>query len=131
MENAIKSVVENWNNKNISNKNKNIKKKLTSEEERNLIQAIRFSHLSHSDLISLSIDPILAQYKDLILLGLSFRLNAYENINKIENLDKNINFNPRKYLKDQNTYLGNYTNKSKTTFLTIRQVEKSKHESSK
>jgi len=46
--------------------------------------------------------------KDLILLGLSFRLNAYENVNKFENLENKINYNPRKYIKDQNSYLGNF-----------------------
>lgn len=55
----------------------------------------------------------MSEYKDLILLGLSFRLNAYENANKIENLDKNINYNPRKYIRDQNIYLGNYSHKNK------------------
>lgn len=110
---VIKRVFEKWNNNINLIKNKFVKKRLTLDEERNLVYSIRFSHLSHSDLISLSIDPVMTEYKDLILLGLSFRLNAYENIDKIGNIDKNINFNPRKYLKDQNTYLGNYFNKGK------------------
>jgi len=106
-------VLNKWNQKVIEINNKYEKKKLTLDEEKKLIESIRFSHLSHSDLISLSIDPIMSQYKDLILLGLSFRLNAYENANKIENSVKNINYNPRKYLKDQKTYLGNSANPNK------------------
>jgi len=110
-------VQDKWNDRVDQIKKKFEKRKLTSEEERKLIESIRFSHLSHSDLISFSIDPMMSQYKDLILLGLSFRLNAYENTNKIKNLDKNINYKPRKYLKDQNIYLGNYTNKSKNKLM--------------
>jgi hypothetical protein len=40
---------------------------LTSEEERTLIECIRFSFLSHSDLLSLSIDPILQNHRDLVI----------------------------------------------------------------
>ena len=41
-------------------------KQLTSEEERSLVECIRFSYLSHSDLLSLSIDPIIQNHRDLV-----------------------------------------------------------------
>lgn len=113
--------MDKYNNKIISINKKYEKRKLTLDEEKKLIESIRFSHLSHSDLISLSLDPIMSQYKELILLGLSFRLNAYENANKIDDLNQNINFNPRKYIADQNKYLGNYAKKNKMNNFNIQE----------
>jgi hypothetical protein len=117
LQETIKNIESKWNSINSTIQNKFQKKRLTKEEERKLLESIRFSHLSHSDLISLSIDPIMGENKDLILLGLSFRLNAYESVNKSENTDNKINYNSRKYLKDQNIYLGNFSNKSKQIYL--------------
>ena len=74
------------------------KKKLTPEEEKTLVYCIRFSFLSHSDLISLTNEPIMKDYKDLILQGLSARLNTYENTSESRNL---INLKPRTYLRGQ------------------------------
>ena len=68
------------------------KKKLTKDEEKALIYCIRFSFLSHADLISLSNDPIMQDYKDLVLQGLSARLNTYENTDDQKHL---INLIPR------------------------------------
>ena len=53
------------------NKLENIKEKFTikflkTEEERVLIECIRFSYLTHSELLSLSIDPIIQNHKDLV-----------------------------------------------------------------
>ena len=76
------------------------KKKLTKDEEKSLVYCIRFSFLSHADLISLSNDPIMGDYKDLLLQGLSARLNSYENTDKQKTL---INLTPRHYLKGQQT----------------------------
>ena len=111
-ENSIKNILTKWNINILEQKNKTKKVKLTKEEERKLIECIRISNLSHSDLISLSIDPLFADNKDLILYGLSLRLNNYEATNKldIENNKININPNPRNYIRDQNKYLDNYTN---------------------
>lgn len=109
-ENSINNILNKWNSKIFEQKNKNNKVKLNKEEERKLIESIRISNLSHSDLISLSVEPIFADYKDLILYGLSLRLNNYESTNKLENNDIVINQNPRNYLRDQNKYLNNYTN---------------------
>ena len=74
------------------------KKRLTPEEEKALIYCIRFSFLSHTDLISLTNEPIMKDYKDLLLQGLSARLNSYENTNEPRSL---INATPRKYLREQ------------------------------
>ena len=77
-------------------KQNSIKKRLSPEEEKNLVSCIRFSFLSHADLISLNNEPIMDNFKDLIMQGLSARLDTYENAN-----EKNIiiNLKPRKYLK--------------------------------
>ena len=77
---------------------KSKKKRLTPEEEKTLVYCIRFSFLSHADLISLSNDPIMKDYKDLLLQGLSARLNTYENTDDQKNL---INLTPRNYLRGQ------------------------------
>ena len=74
------------------------KKKLTKDEEKALVYCIRFSFLSHADLISLSNDPIMGDYKDLLLQGLSARLNTYENTDEQKPL---INLTPRHYLRGQ------------------------------
>ena len=74
------------------------KKRLTPEEEKTLVYCIRFSFLSHADLISLSNDPIMKDYKDLLLQGLSARLNTYENTDDQKHL---INLTPRIYLRGQ------------------------------
>ena len=77
-------------------KQNSIKKRLSPEEEKNLVSCIRFSFLSHADLISLNNEPIMDNFKDLIMQGLSARLDTYENAK-----EKNIiiNLKPRKYLK--------------------------------
>ena len=61
------------------NKKKLIKKRLTQEEERDLISCIRLSFLPHSDLILLNNEPLMNNFKDLIMQGLSARLDTYEN----------------------------------------------------
>jgi hypothetical protein len=83
------------------------KKRLTPEEEKTLIYCIRFSFLSHSDLISLTNEPIMKDYKDLILQGLSARLNTYENTSEPRHL---INLKPRTYLRGQQASNQNNTN---------------------
>ena len=74
------------------------KKRLTPEEEKMLILCIRFSYLSHADLIELTNEPIMENYKDLILQGLSARLDTYENTNDKKTI---INLTPRHYLRGQ------------------------------
>ena len=55
-----------WKNKLDKIKDKFKVKILKTEEERVLIECIRFSYLSHSDLLSLSVDPIIQNHKDLV-----------------------------------------------------------------
>ncbi len=76
-------------------KAKMVKKPLTLTEERSLVEAIRFSFLSHSDLLSISIDQNMQNHKDLVLEGLSMRLNTYEKNQKPESFK--INLKPRSY----------------------------------
>ena len=87
-----------WNNHLEELKKNSIKKRLTPEEERVLISCIRLSFLSHADLIILNNEPIMDNFKDLIMQGLSARLDTYENAN-----EKNIiiNLKPRKYLRQK------------------------------
>ena len=67
--------------------------------------------MSHTDLISLTNEPIMKDYKDLLLQGLSARLNSYENTNEPRSL---INATPRKYLREQqaSNKNQNYSNNS-------------------
>ena len=95
-------------------KENSIKKRLSPEEEKILVSCIRFSFLSHADLISLNNEPIMDNFKDLIMQGLSARLDTYENAK-----EKNIiiNLKPRKYLKKNqeiNNPNNNYNNTSST-----------------
>lgn len=110
----IANILDKYNKSILELNIKNQKRRLSKEQERSLINSIRFRHLSHSDLISLSIDTIMEEYKDLILIGLSARLNYYESSNKEQNIEDNLlNSNPRKYLSDQKSYLENYKLKGK------------------
>ena len=95
-ENSPDDPYNNWKNHLIEMEKLSIKKKLTPEEEKALVYCIRFSFLSHADLISLTNEPIMKDYKDLIMQGLSVRLNTYENTNEPRPL---INITPRKYLR--------------------------------
>jgi hypothetical protein len=71
-------------------------RKISAEEERSLIEKIRFSFLTHSDLLNLNTDPLMKEHKDLVLEGLSVRLNTYEISQDSSHLK--INLQPRKYL---------------------------------
>ena len=77
-------------------KKKMIKSILIPEEERSLIEAIRLSYLTHSELLSISLDEIMLNHKDLVLEGLSMRLNNYEKNQKSDSFK--INKNHRKYI---------------------------------
>ena len=88
-------------------KKKSIKNKLTPEEEKMLILCIRFSYLSHPDLIELTNEPIMKNYQELILQGLSARLDPYENSKDKKTI---INLAPRHYLKGQQMSYNNNDN---------------------
>ena len=108
-ENNKQNPYDNW-KKHLDELKKNCEiKRLTPEEEKMLVLCIRFSYLSHADLIGLTNEPIMENYKDLILQGLSARLNTYENTEEKKII---INLTPRHYLRGQNIS-GNYINKNK------------------
>lgn len=75
---------------------KMIKSPLSASDERSLVEAIRFSFLTHSDLLSISLDEVMQNHKDLVLEGLSMRLHNYEKNPKPESFK--INLKPRKYI---------------------------------
>ena len=79
-------------------KKNSIKNRLKPEEEKMLILCIRFSYLSHADLIELTNEPIMEKYQDLILQGISARLDTYENSKDKKTI---INLAPRHYLRGQ------------------------------
>ena len=107
-ENNKQNPYDNW-KKHLDELKKNCEiKRLTPEEEKMLVLCIRFSYLSHADLIGLTNEPIMENYKDLILQGLSARLNTYENTEEKKII---INLTPRHYLRGQNISR-NYINKN-------------------
>ena len=108
-ENNKQNPYDNW-KKHLDELKKNCEiKRLTPEEEKMLVLCIRFSYLSHADLIGLTNEQIMENYKDLILQGLSARLNTYENTEEKKII---INLTPRHYLRGQNISR-NYINKNK------------------
>ena len=94
-------------------KKKLIKKRLTQEEERDLISCIRLSFLSHSDLMLLNNEPLMDNFKDLIMQGLSARLDTYENA---EEKNMIINLKPRNYLTKKENINNNNINNNKNEF---------------
>ena len=93
-------VNEKWKNDLLKLKESVKKRKLTKEEEKELIMCIRFNNLSHTELVRLTNELIMDEYKDLLLKSLSLKLNAYEEMENNEN--KEININQRYYSPYQN-----------------------------
>ena len=91
-------LLQDWSNHLKSLRNKVKKVKLNPEQEHELILCIRFSFLSHKDLMMYTNDPIIGEYKELILQGLSIRLNTYETTPENNLL---ICIKPRKYLNEK------------------------------
>ena len=75
------------------------KKKLNKEEEKELILCIRYNSLSHTELVRLTNESIMDEYKDLLLKALSLKLNSYEGTQDIE--DNLFNMNPRTCLQNK------------------------------
>ena len=72
------------------------RKKITKEQEKELIMCIRFAFLSHNELSKLTNEPIMNDFKDILLRALSLKLNSYEeNQNNESNNNKIFNQNPR------------------------------------
>lgn len=92
-EGAKVDLLQNWNN-HLNDIDKKLEViPLSKEQERELVECIRFSFLSHADLINLTTDPIISEHQDLLLEGLSVRLNSYEST-AIKELK--LNLTPRK-----------------------------------
>ncbi len=73
--------------------------RLSKEEKKELFSTIRYSYMSHEDLLVLTADPVFEQAKDFIVEGLSAKLNTFENAIKKElsiNLEPRTNFDPSK-----------------------------------
>lgn len=67
-------------------------KRLTKDEKIELFKTVRYSYLSHENLISLTSNKTFELAKDFVLEGLSLKLNAFEAGIKQE---PTINTNPR------------------------------------
>ena len=70
------NLLNKWKNYLIHQKNLLIKEPLKKSEEKDLILYIRFSLLSHQDLILISTDSFMNDYNDYVLQGISLRLNT-------------------------------------------------------
>lgn len=66
--------------------------RLSRDKKRELFKTIRYSFLSHEDLINLTVNKTFESAKDYILEGLSVKLNSFENAIKSE---LKINCEPR------------------------------------
>jgi len=72
------------------------RKKLSKEQEKELIMCIRFAYLPHNELVKLINEPLMNDFKDILLQALSLKLNSYEETQNNEIETKNIfNSNPR------------------------------------
>ena len=87
-------LLNNWKTQITEIKSSLVKQPITPEQERELILCIRFSFLTHNELLSYSSNPLLLSHKDLVLEGLSVRLNKFEGANEYP---LRINLTPRKH----------------------------------
>ena len=95
------NINEKW-NKYLNKFKDNVKKKrLTEVQEKDLILCIRFNYLSHSELVKLTNEIIMNEYKDLLLKALSMKLNYYEEESTNDD-NKIFNLNPRNALIQKN-----------------------------
>ena len=53
--------------------------RLTKDQRRELFKTIRYSFMSHEDLLGLTVNAVFAEAKDFIVEGLSVKLNSFEN----------------------------------------------------
>lgn len=56
-------------------------KRLSKEEKEKLLLSIRYSYLKHEELVEAGFNPLFDSAKNLIMQGLSFRLDPYEKSN--------------------------------------------------
>ena len=71
------------------------RKKLNKEQEKELILCIRFAYLPHPDLVKLTNEPIMNDFKDILLQALSLKLNSYEEQNNGIEINRIFNSAPR------------------------------------
>ena len=103
---------EKWKNYLYELKDSIKRKKLSKEQEKELIMCIRFAYIPHNELVKLTNEPMMSDFKDILLQALSLKLNSYEENQNNEIETKNIfNSNPRicfqkieKSINPQNNY---------------------------
>ncbi len=91
-------------------KESNKRKKIDKEQEKELISCIRFNYLPHSELVKLTNEPIMNDYKDLLLQALSLKLYSYEENQSNDINNKLLNSKPRNCLKAINKSMLSNTN---------------------
>ena len=101
-DNKDNNINEKWNKYLNKFKDSIKKKRLTEEQEKDLILCIRFNYLSHSELVKLTNEIIMNEYKDLLLKALSMKLNYYEEEATNDDNNKIFNLNPRNALNQKN-----------------------------
>ena len=85
------------------------RKKLNNEQEKELIMCIRFAFLPHYELNKLINEPVMNDFKDILLQALSLKLNSYETQN-IENNNNIFNSKPRLCYKTNENINNNMNN---------------------
>ena len=100
--NKENNIYEKWNKYLNEFKDSVKKKRLTEDQEKDLILCIRFNYLSHSELVKLTNEAIMNEYKDLLLKALSMKLNYYEEEATNDDNNKIFNLNPRNALNQKN-----------------------------
>ena len=98
------------------------RKKLTKEQEKELIMCIRFAFLPHNELAKLTNEPIMNDFKDILLQALSLKLNSYEENqnNEISN-NKIFNSNPRLCFQNIESDINPQNNKDNYDIVNINQ----------
>ena len=103
-------VKEKWRKYLYELKESNKKKRIDKEQEKELISCIRFNYLPHSELVKLTNEPIMNDYKDLLLQALSLKLYSYEENQSNDINNKLLNSKPRNCLKAINKSMLSNTN---------------------
>ena len=116
------NINEKWKNDLLKLKESVKKRKLSKEEEKEIIMCIKFDNLSHTELVRLTNEPIMNEYKDLLLKSLSSKLKSYEGMGNNDNQEMNMNprfYSPHKNLNDSKNrfyYSDNTFNNNRNNF---------------
>ena len=65
---------------------------MKDDDKSKIFKAVRFSYMTHEELLKLMQNPEFVLAKEMVMQGLSCKLNNYENSN---NIDLLINLRPR------------------------------------